>query len=89
MRYEWDAKKSISNLRKHGLSFEAVEEFYWETAIVLPDERFAYGEERWLALGLIGERLHSLAFTIRDECIRIISLRVAGQKERRLWDEQN
>ena len=89
MRFEWDAAKAAANRRKHGVGFDAVLDFDWTSALVVADERADYGEPRWLALGLIGERLHSLAFTIRGERIRVIGLRAASRKERVLYEEAN
>ncbi|HTQ81934.1 MAG TPA: BrnT family toxin [Pseudolabrys sp.] len=89
MEYEWNAAKAAANRRKHGVGFDAVLDFDWTSALVVADERADYGEPRWLALGLIGERLHSLAFTIRGERIRVISLRAASRKERVLYEEAN
>ena len=88
MTYEWDDAKSASNVRKHGVAFEAIEEFDWSTALVVPDERFDYDEDRWFAIGMIGSRLHAVTFTMRRDRIRIISLRIAEPKERRLYHEQ-
>ncbi|HEY7231382.1 MAG TPA: BrnT family toxin [Pseudolabrys sp.] len=87
MAYEWDAAKAAANRRKHGVSFNAVLDFDWAKALVVADDRADYGESRWLALGMIGERLHSLVFTIRVTRIRVISLRKAGRKERSLYEE--
>ena len=89
MAYEWNAAKAAANRRKHGVSFNAILDFDWSTALVVTDDRLDYGESRWLALGMIGERLHSLAFTIRRTRIRVISLRKAGRKERALYEEAN
>lgn len=89
MAYEWNAAKATANRRKHGVSFNAILDFDWSTALVVTDDRLDYGEPRWLALGMIGERLHSLAFTIRRTRIRVISLRKAGRKERALYEEAN
>jgi uncharacterized DUF497 family protein len=89
MEYEWDDAKAAANLRRHGVAFSAIEDFDWSTAFVVTDERFDYGEERWLAIGMIGSRLHSAAFTMRKNRIRIISLRVAEPRERRLYHEQS
>ena len=50
MQYEWDAAKAAPNRRKHGVSFNAVLDFDWATALVVADERVDYGEPRWLAL---------------------------------------
>jgi uncharacterized DUF497 family protein len=89
MEYEWDDAKAAANLRKHGVSFAIIDDFDWTTALVVADDRYAYGESRWLAIGMIGKRLHALAFTIRGNRIRVISLRAASRKERRLYDEQD
>jgi uncharacterized protein len=89
MEYEWDAAKAAANRRKHVVSFNAVLDFGWTTTLVLTDERADYGDRRWLALGMIGARLHSLAFTIRRDRIRVISLRTASRKERTLYEEAN
>ena len=87
MEYEWDEAKSGANERKHGVSFSTVLEFNWATALVVADERADYGEVRWLALGLLGGHLYSLAFTIRGRRIRVISLRTASRKERTLYEQ--
>jgi uncharacterized protein len=89
MEYEWDDAKAEANLHKHGVAFDIVEEFDWTSAFVVADERFGYGEERRLAIGMIGTRLHSLVFTIREDRIRVISLRTAKLKERKIYHEQN
>jgi uncharacterized protein len=89
MEYEWDDAKSASHARKHGVAFEAIEEFDWLTALIVPDERFDYEEDRWFAIGMIGSRLYSVTFTFRTDRIRIISLRIAEPKERRFYHEQS
>jgi uncharacterized DUF497 family protein len=66
-----------------------IEDFDWSSAFVDSDERFEYGEERWFAIGMIGSRLHALTFAIRGDRIRVISLRTAEPKERRLYHEQS
>lgn len=32
MKYKWDNKKAAENLEKHGVAFEAVHGFEWDTA---------------------------------------------------------
>lgn len=46
-----------------------------------------YGEARYIATGYIGNRLHAVIYTMRDETIRIISLRPASWEERRAYDD--
>ncbi len=80
MPYEWDEAKRQINIEKHGIDFEQVEAFEWETAFREPSIR--EGEARTFALGYIGDRLHALAYVDRGDNIRIISLRKAHPKER-------
>ena len=81
MLYGWNPEKRASNLAKHGVDFSEVEDFAWETALVRADVRQHYGEVRLNALGLIGDRLHVLTFTIRRAGLWLISLRKANNKE--------
>ena len=87
MRYEWDEGKRAANLAKHGVDFSKAEDFDWATAVEVRDTRFDYGEERWIALGMIGSRLHVLIYTIRRGAIRLISLRRANLREREHYEE--
>lgn len=86
MRYEWDEGKRAANLARHGVDFMAAEDFEWDTAVETIDNRFDYGEERWVALGLIRKRLHVLVYTYRTVTIRIISLRKANRREREFYE---
>ena len=84
MRYEWDEEKRSSNLDKHGVDFEAMEEFDWEAADIEASPRG--GEMRYIATGPIGARLHVAVHTRRDERTRIISLRKADRQEVRDYE---
>jgi hypothetical protein len=53
MRFEWDEAKRESNIGKHGLYFADLEPlFNGETALLL-DDRFDYGEQRFVTIGLL------------------------------------
>ena len=86
MRYEWDEGKNAANRAKHGLDFSEAEAFCWDTALETVDDRADYGEKRWIALGLIGVRVHVMIYTKRVENIRIISLRKANKREREYYE---
>ncbi|MDB5405825.1 MAG: hypothetical protein JWL84_737 [Rhodospirillales bacterium] len=58
------------------MSLAAASDMDFDTALVLADERRAYGEVRYHALGVIGDRLCMLAFTMRGQVLRAISLRL-------------
>jgi len=88
MRYEWDETKRLANYLKHGVDFELAEAFDCSTAIETQDERFAYAEVRWVALGLIENRLYVFIYTFRHNAIRIISLRKANQREQKHYAKQ-
>ena len=85
MKFEWDTEKARLNAEKHGVDFRSVSGFDFETAVVVVDDRFAYRETRFVALGLIGPRVHQLAFTMRGNSIRVISLRKANRREIRTY----
>ncbi len=81
MEIEFDPDKDAINRRKHGLSLADAARFAIDSAAVVPDQRFAYGESRFRAYGLIGARMHMLVFTMRGETLRAISLRKANKRE--------
>ncbi len=89
MPNDWNPTKCASNIAKHGIDFAAAEHFEWATALVRADTRHHYGEVRLRAVGPIGERLHSLVFTIRRNATWIISLRRASDREIRDYEAEN
>jgi uncharacterized DUF497 family protein len=86
LQFEWDEGKRQANLKKHGIDFAvAIEKFDWSLADIFLDERWDYGEQRFGALGFIGNRLHKVVFTQRGSLIRIINLRKANARERKKY----
>jgi uncharacterized protein len=81
MDIEFDAEKSAKNAQERGLPFDLVADFDFETALVAHDVREDYGEDRFIAAGFIGERLHVVAYTMHGACLRVISLRKANARE--------
>ena len=84
MPYEWDEAKRRGNIAKHGIDFESVDLFDWTT--VRYERSMRHGEERVLALGYIGDRLHAVVYINRGENARIISMRKAKRKEMNRYD---
>jgi uncharacterized protein len=90
LEFEWDAAKEKVNWRAHGVSFElATTVFKDPFAIELVDEREDYGEERLIIIGMAERVLLFVAFTEREERIRIISARRATKYEQDHYFEQN
>ena len=88
MEYEWDDNKAEANRAKHGVRFERIEAFDWPSALIEEDDRIDYGEARYRALGFIGDRLHTVIFTVRPPRIRLIGLRKSNQREQRYYEQQ-
>jgi uncharacterized DUF497 family protein len=68
------------------VDFTDVTRLDWTTATSGPDLRRDYGEARMIVVGEIDGRLHEAVFTPRGGKVRVISLRKANARERRLWD---
>lgn len=88
MCIEFDPVKSETNARERGLPFDLVMEFEWDGAVFSADERFAYPEARFLALGFLAGRLHAVIFTGITGGIRMISFRKANAKEVRSYEQE-
>jgi uncharacterized protein len=87
MRVAFDPAKDNINRAKHGVSLQAAADFDWDTALEREDDRFDYGEVRFVAIGLIDVRLYVMVFTegADDDTVRIISLRPAEKHEMRFY----
>ena len=81
MDITYDPNKDRSNQQKHGVSLGEAESMDWDTALERLDDRNDYGEDRYQALGFIGDRLYLAVYVDREEGRRIISLRKANSRE--------
>ncbi len=87
-RFEWDENKRISNLEKHGIDFFDAHEIWDSLMLVADDLRFNYGENRFIALGSLKNRIVACAYTTRkNKIIRIISLRKANSREVKYYEK--
>lgn len=91
MSYVWDSEKDAINQERHGIDFTtAAHVFADPNAITDYDATHSRdGEDRWTTIGLVGDvlLLVRVTWTDRDEdnTIRIISARLAGPKDRALY----
>lgn len=88
MEYEWDEHKRNANKEKHDVDFSEAYRFDWRTALIQQDNRRDYGEERFKAMGFVGERLHIIVYTLRGGTVRIIGMRRANDKEENFYEEK-
>ena len=81
MQIEFDPAKDASNQEKHGLSLALAEQLDWDASLVWIDNRYEYGELRLIALAPDTGILYYVAFVVRGDARRIISLRRANRRE--------
>ncbi len=85
MEFEWDDNKEIQNIKKHGISFKlAARVFDDDNRLEFYDDSHSDFEDRYIAIGLINGMyaVVFVAFTERENAIRIISARFATKKEK-------
>ena len=85
MRITYDPAKNERNIRNRGLSFDSAAQFDFEGTLYAVDERQDYGEMRYIAMGMLGVRLHVLCFAETADGIRVISFRKANAREVRRY----
>lgn len=87
MKYEWDKSKNEINIRKHGIDFAEVPAIFEHPTLQSIDTRTDYGEERWIAIGLL--TIHIIAVVVyvekTEDTIRIISARKANKYEEKIY----
>jgi uncharacterized protein len=81
MQFEWDEKKRRANLAKHGIDFADLAPLFSGLTITVLDNRYDYGEFRFITLGILNGIVMTVAHAETDEVIRIISARKATRYE--------
>ena len=87
--FEWNDKKSASNERKHGVSFDEAKSIFTDQfARLIADPDHSDEEDRFILLGTsIHSRLLVVCHCIRmNDSIRIISARKADKQEREVYE---
>ena len=86
--FEWDPRKEVLNVRKHGIDFTTASLIWDGLVIERSDNRRDYGEPRLQAFGVGEHRVPAVIYTWRGEARRIISARIANLPERRFYEEE-
>ena len=85
MEFIWDEAKRRANFIKHGLDFIDAPALFSGITLTFEDDRFEYGEQRFVTLGILKGTVIVVAHTERNAEIRIISMRKATKYEQRLY----
>lgn len=89
MKFEWDQNKASFNISKHGISFDEAKSVFDDPLYIdFFDPDHSIDEHRYIILGRsLNKRLLLVAYTEREDIIRIISARETSRKERRDYEE--
>jgi uncharacterized protein len=89
MKFDWDTNKAVSNLSKHGVSFDEAKTVFDDPLYVdFYDPDHSEDEERYLILEISNQgRLLIVSYTGREELTRLISARVVTRVEREAYEE--
>jgi len=85
MLFEFDSRKSNSNLKKHGIDFVEAQLLCLDPDLVEVPAK-TIDESRYLMIGKILDKHWSAVITYRDENIRIISVRRARDEEIEIYE---
>ena len=85
MEFTWSEAKRASNVKDHGFDFVAAQSVFEGTTYTFEDDRFAYGEQRFVTLGLLAGITVSVVPTENEHEIRIISFRKATRGESQIY----
>ncbi len=87
MKFAWDEDKSKINKAKHGIDFESAKNLW------LDEDRVEIHaphpiENRSIIIAKYQHKLWAVIYTIRDDTIRIISVRRARKREVNLYEKE-
>ena len=88
MAITFDPAKRDKTLNERGLDFADAPIVFDSLLIENPDERFDYGEARFITVGLIRDRMVIVVWTRRGDDRHIISMRKANDREQRRYGKQ-
>ena len=85
MRMEFDAVKRAATIELRGLDMARAGEVFDGPTLTVEDDRRDYGEARFITIGFLDNTMVVLVWTLCDGSYRIISMRKANERERKLY----
>ena len=85
MEFTWSEAKRAANIKAHGLDFVDAQSVFEGLTYTFEDDRFSYGEQRFVTLGLLAGIPVSVVHTESEYEIRIISFRKATKRESQIY----
>ena len=85
MRIEFDEAKRADTIRARGLDMARATDMFSGATLTVDDDRQDYGEARFITIGFLDDAMVVLVWTPRGNARRVISMRKANERERRLY----
>jgi uncharacterized DUF497 family protein len=85
MYFEFDEQKSSTNKLKHGIDFIEAQQL-WDDPERIEIPARTSEEPRIMIIGRMGQSIWTCIYTIRDNNIRIISVRKARKDEKEIYE---
>lgn len=88
MSAEFDPKKDVTNIQKHGVSLSDGDGVLNDPLALTAEDDSAVGEQRFVTIGMnVFGSLTVVVHTPRGDGVRTISVRKADPKERRKYEK--
>ena len=87
--FEWDQKKNVENLQKHGVDFETAQYAFLDSKrVIAKDLSHSSDEKRYYCFAKVKGGVLTVRFTYRSNSIRIIG---AGywRRGKKIYEKQN
>lgn len=88
MEFTWSETKREANIKAHGLDFVDTESVFEGVTFTFEDDRFSYGEQRFVTLGMLAGVPVSVVHTENEHEIRVISFRKATKRESQIYFDE-
>jgi uncharacterized protein len=85
MDIDFDLAKRTLTLTARGLDMARAGEVFEGKTLTIADNRYDYGEKRFITVGRLDHRMIFLVWTPRGSACRIISMRKANDREQSLY----
>jgi uncharacterized DUF497 family protein len=87
-KFEYDENKSRANKEKHGIDFKEAQALWKDDQGLKARSPYA-NEERGILTAKYNDKYYSMIYTLREDRIRIISVRRARDKEVKSYEQED
>jgi uncharacterized DUF497 family protein len=90
VKIEFDTEKDTANIARHGVTLAVgAKIFDDQDVLIVPTIREEDREERYKAIGLIGDKLWTAIHVYRGDVVRFLSVRRSNTGEQRSYDSHS